>query len=289
MEYLVFVTIILIIGWLVFRNKKKKNVVMEPMPDHYKNILLKHSNFYNQLNSEEKYLFEQRIMNFLHTTRITGIETNIEDEDKVLVAASAIIPVFSFPNWEYVNLNEVLLYPSAFTEKFETGTGGNIQGMVGTGYMEGKMILSKPALHAGFSNEKDKKNVGIHEFVHLIDKMDGTTDGVPQVLMEKAYTIPWIDYVQKEMTLIHELQSDVNPYGGVSKTEFFAVISEFFFERPKLLKTIHPKLYEYLTKIFTVDLARKYKSVRLKRKPGRNDPCICGSGKKYKQCCGIAQ
>ncbi|MBI3279156.1 MAG: SEC-C domain-containing protein, partial [Acidobacteria bacterium] len=23
-------------------------------------------------------------------------------------------------------------------------------------------------------------------------------------------------------------------------------------------------------------------------KPGRNDPCPCGSGKKYKKCCGAA-
>ncbi|MDR3378349.1 MAG: SEC-C metal-binding domain-containing protein, partial [Verrucomicrobiae bacterium] len=26
--------------------------------------------------------------------------------------------------------------------------------------------------------------------------------------------------------------------------------------------------------------------VRAVRKPGRNDPCPCGSGKKYKKCCG---
>jgi preprotein translocase subunit SecA len=24
-----------------------------------------------------------------------------------------------------------------------------------------------------------------------------------------------------------------------------------------------------------------------KKKPGRNDPCPCGSGKKYKKCCGM--
>ena len=26
--------------------------------------------------------------------------------------------------------------------------------------------------------------------------------------------------------------------------------------------------------------------IRIKKAPGRNDPCPCGSGKKYKQCCG---
>ena len=26
--------------------------------------------------------------------------------------------------------------------------------------------------------------------------------------------------------------------------------------------------------------------IRAEPKPNRNDPCTCGSGKKYKQCCG---
>jgi len=26
--------------------------------------------------------------------------------------------------------------------------------------------------------------------------------------------------------------------------------------------------------------------VRAEKTPGRNDPCTCGSGKKYKRCCG---
>jgi uncharacterized protein YecA (UPF0149 family) len=29
--------------------------------------------------------------------------------------------------------------------------------------------------------------------------------------------------------------------------------------------------------------------VRKEAKVGRNDPCPCGSGKKYKKCCGVAQ
>ena len=29
--------------------------------------------------------------------------------------------------------------------------------------------------------------------------------------------------------------------------------------------------------------------VRTERKVGRNEPCPCGSGKKYKNCCGINQ
>ena len=34
------------------------------------------------------------------------------------------------------------------------------------------------------------------------------------------------------------------------------------------------------------DLFKKKEPYRAKKKPGRNDPCPCGSGKKYKNCCG---
>jgi len=54
--------------------------------------------------------------------------------------------------------------------------------MVGNGPLHGKMALSKPHLHLGFKNSRDKHNVGIHEFVHLIDMADGNCDGFPERL-----------------------------------------------------------------------------------------------------------
>lgn len=33
----------------------------------------------------------------------------------------------------------------------------------------------------------------------------------------------------------------------------------------------------------------EYISIYMSKKPGRNDPCPCGSGKKYKKCCGLNQ
>jgi Mlc titration factor MtfA (ptsG expression regulator) len=126
--------------------------------------------------------------------------------------------------------------------------------MVGTGYMDGKMILSKKALHHGFKNETDKKNTAIHEFVHLIDKMDGEIDGVPEVLLEKQYILPWLDLMDQKIKEINKGKSDINAYGGTSKIEFFTVASEYFFERPKLLSKKHPELYKLLEQIFKQDM-----------------------------------
>lgn len=34
---------------------------------------------------------------------------------------------------------------------------------------------------------------------------------------------------------------------------------------------------------------KKSKTIKKDKEPGRNDPCPCGSGKKYKKCCGANQ
>jgi Mlc titration factor MtfA (ptsG expression regulator) len=288
MEIIVIVVIVFI--FLIFfkrnrHNNKPKN--LGPFPAEWKTFLQTKIEFYRELTEAEKFQFEKRLQHFISTIQITGIDTNVEDKDKLLVAASAIIPVFAFPNWEYPDLREVLLYPASFNEKFIAGESDSlIQGMVGTGYMEGKMILSKPALHLGFTNHEDKKNVGIHEFVHLIDKADGEIDGIPRILMNREFALPWMELVRQKMEKIYALDSDINPYGGVDKREFFSVIAEYFFERPKLLKRKHPELYKHLNAIFTSNLAEKYRGAEKKREINRNDPCPCGSGKKYKYCCG---
>lgn len=255
-------------------------------PDDWRIILSSKVVFYNALSKEEKVHFEFKVQEFLLNCRITGIETTIDQTDRLLVASSAIIPIFEFKNWRYFNLDEVLIYPASFNMDFESsGEGRSILGMVGTGYMEGKMILSKRALQQGFSNERDKKNTAIHEFVHLIDKMDGTVDGFPALLLEKQYAIPWMDLIDQKINEIYESRSDINPYGGTNRQEFFAVTSEYFFERPKLLEKKHPKLYGLLEEIFNQEMNEK-DLTRINRNIGRNDPCPCGSGIKFKKCCG---
>lgn len=286
MEIILILAGLALLLYLLLRGGKKKQAYTGPVPEDWKAYLQNKVDFYRHLKGEERTSFEKRVQHFLNTTRITGISIDVNIEDKLLVAASAIIPVFAFPEWEYLNLTEVLLYPDSFNDKFQSDTqDSNILGMVGSGYMEGKMILSKPALHRGFSNKKDKKNVGIHEFVHLLDKADGNIDGIPQIFLHQPFILPWLDLIRKKMDEIHALNSDINPYGGVNEEEFLSVIAEYFFERPTLLRQKHPRLYELLSDIFAVDLAGKYRKMPSPKSIGRNDPCPCGSGKKFKHCC----
>jgi len=272
--------------------REREQLLKTPFPEKWQDILERYVVFYRGLTEEEKRRFETEIQIFLHETRITGIQTELDDETIVLAAASAEIPVFSFPEWEYENLGEILIYPSAFTKDFRTkGDGRTVLGMVGTGIMNGIMILSQDALIAGFANPNDKKNVGIHEFAHLLDSADGSYDGIPQIFLENQYLEPWLNAMHKEIERIHAGKSEMNPYGGTNKVEFFAVATEYFFEQPHVMQRNNPVLYDLMTKIFQQD-TRNQLSLAVKsmfnytgNKIGRNVPCPCKSGKKYKHCC----
>ncbi|KXX70230.1 zinc-dependent peptidase [Flammeovirga sp. SJP92] len=290
-----------IIGSLIYllisNSKKKKNdhhfhFRRRDFKEEWRVILREYVTFYNEIPDPKKDEFEQRVLRFLDTITITPVETEVEDLDRLLVASSAIIPIFGYPNWEYPNLNEVFILDSDLndTEFGQQFTDGHVLGMVGEGKLKNKMLLSKGALREGFRNDNDKKNVGIHEFVHLIDMADGKTDGVPEVLLQKSYAIPWIKLMQEETDKILNKESSIDEYGATKVQEFITVTSEYFFERPQLLEKKHPELYKALEQIFNQDMAeqeRNYLSSLVEDEEiGRNDPCPCGSGKKYKKCHG---
>lgn len=247
----ILVTAILGLLLSLFIRSAKKSIIVQPIPANFKTFLSEQIPFYKNLDEERKSEFENRVQHFLATTRITGVNTIVEDIDKVLIAASAVIPIFNFPGWEYVNLHEVLLYPDSFDHEFQQeGTNRSVIGMVGNGAMNHVMILSQHELRQAFINKTGKTNTAIHEFVHLVDKTDGTIDGIPEFILDKKYVLPWLQLMRKEIELILKDRSDINPYGATNEAEFFAVVSEYFFERPKLLKEKHPELYNLLSEIF---------------------------------------
>lgn len=243
---------ILIITALLFMKKKTAAPVSGlPLPDNVKTLLLQHVPFYHELSPERKTEFESRVQRFLSRVRITGVNTTVDELDRVLVAASAVIPIFGFPGWEYTQLNEVLLYPDSFNQEFaQEGYGRDTLGMVGSGPYQNVMILSQHQLRQDFLNKTGKGNTAIHEFVHLVDKTDGSVDGVPEFILNKKYILPWLDLMHKEIKRILADKSDINPYGATNQGEFLAVVSEYFFERPELLKEKHPELYALLSEMF---------------------------------------
>lgn len=233
-------------------SRPKKKPVFVPY-ETIKNTLQEKVAYYARISAEEQLRFQKEVDEFIQEVKISGVKTEVTDEDRVLLAASAIIPIFAFPGWKYPNLREVLVYPELFDHEFSLDDGNadrNIQGMVGNGALHKMMVISQSALRDGFSNKTDKENTAIHEFVHLIDKTDGDIDGIPELLLEKQYARPWLKLMLEEIQAIKENESDINPYGATDEAEFFAVAAEYFFERPVLFKEKNPELYALMERIF---------------------------------------
>ena len=246
----VLVLIVLLILFVFRISRTKSN---SQLPENYSELLTEYVKFYRQLDERGKEMFDKRVDQFLSAVKITGVNAIVEDIDRLLIAAGSIIPVYSITDWQYINLHEVLVYPGSFNMDFDQeGTDRNIAGMVGTGALQHVMIITKWQLRQGFINNNDAHNTAIHEFAHLIDKMDGTMDGVPEIILEKRYVAQWKQMMETTIEQMKNYGSDIDKYGATNTTEFFAVITEYFFEQPDLLKANHPGLYEMLERIYKI-------------------------------------
>ena len=279
-------------AWYTGKIRRRRAILREPFPAEWETVLQRDVAFFRVLDPDAQQRFRRQVQVFLGEKLVTGIRMQLDATTRVLTAASAIIPIFGFPDWEWDAISEVLVYPNRFDGEFQFGDqqGKNILGIVGTGSLNRLMILSKPDLIAGFRNPGDKRNVGVHEFAHLVDKSDGVIDGIPGVGLDRQAVEPWIDLMRRKLAEIDRGTSDIDRYALTNEAEFFAVTSEYFFERPALMRQKHPELYAALERVFSQDLRAHAEALRRnitqgRKKFGRNSPCPCGSGRKFKKCC----
>lgn len=272
---------------LTFLNKIKdalfpQDLPVEKMQSEHRQFLLNNVSFYRALDSQDRTSFETRCLSFIHDTEFIGHDLEVSDQDRLLVASASVILAWGFPQWHYVKVDTIILVSRSFNEQAQFNqSDSRITGLVGTHHLRGKMILCQPALHQGFSNDNDKRNVAIHEFAHLIDMADGDIDGLPKQVSEHGYALPWFDLVNRGIAEIRRGKSDIRDYGATNNAEFFSVVTEYFFERPKTLKQRHPEIYAGLEKFYRQNRADVQQAVRVRKKA----PCPCGSGKRYKRCC----
>ena len=127
------------------------------MSSRDRKTLRKRVRYYRKLPRNEKRRFEKSVLAFMHEVDINGVNIEVTQLDKLLVASSAVIPLFGFPDWHYPNINEVLLYEGKFDHDYQVNdSDSNILGMVGSGAMNRMMILSKPDLHRNFKQSRGR-------------------------------------------------------------------------------------------------------------------------------------
>lgn len=242
--------------------------------------------YYKQLKPEAKNRFEEEVAFFLESIPIyfQGVpKTRLVE---LLVASSAIIVTFGQAFRYKRHLTSVTIVKGIVSKTHDGFTTGEVQ----RNNSFKTMTLSEEVLIQGFKNIEDKQNVGIHEFVHILDGSDGYMDGIPSLFMQDEIIQIWKKLTVDEIKNIVEDDSSIRDYGATNVQEFLSVCSEYFFERPQKLAEEHPNIYKLLSRTFQQNPKENYdfnikKNFGKKEDIGRNDPCPCGSGKKYKRCC----
>jgi MtfA peptidase len=116
-----------------------------------------------------------------------------------------------------------------------------------------------PVLISWFDDPDDAEgvNVVIHEFAHKLDMANGAVDGIPGLpddLPRQAWIAAFEPAYQDFCKRVDDgEETALDPYGAEHPAEFFAVMSEAFFETPGLLRDDYPAVYEQLRRFYRQD------------------------------------
>ncbi|HXI86366.1 MAG TPA: M90 family metallopeptidase, partial [Parvularculaceae bacterium] len=217
---------------------------------------------YARLPEDKRDLLDGLIHQFLAEIKIYGAGgLEVIDEMKRLVAGQACLLLIGRPERWYRSLKTVHLYPAGYESRIQEREGYVVtersQGRLGESWRYGPVILSWRDAAAGAADPSDGRNVVYHEFAHQLDHETGVVDGAP--LLDRSQSA--VKWAQVMRAAYDKLRADIaagretliNPYGATSPAEFFAVVTEHFFEQPKAMRAVLPALFAELRDYFNVD------------------------------------
>jgi hypothetical protein len=230
---------------------RRRAILALPFPAKWRAFLLERYDHYERMDEGWRSRLEDDVRVFLAEKRITGVGVEVTDELRLLVAASAATLSVGWPNYEWDQLTEVLLYPDDFDRDYAFG--GHER--AGEAHGWGTVILSVPALLESFEVSDDAYHVGIHEFTHLLDVDQTHFDGIPVGLREERAR-EWTAVADREMERMRRRRhSDFDDYGAHDPIEFLGVAVEAFFEIPQVVRRRHAEVYAILSEYFLQDPA----------------------------------
>lgn len=206
------------------------------------------------LNLDELRRLKDLTVLFLHEKSLEVVgDLELTDAMRLRIAAQACLPILNLDLDYYRNWVSVIVYPAGFlSHRQYRDTAGVVhsgyQARVGESWAQGPVILSWADIaHTGVG---DGFNVVIHEFAHKLDMLNGVANGMPPLHRDMAvaawsrlFTAAYEDLCSR---MEAGLGTIINPYAGESPAEFFAVVSEAFFEIPNVLLAVYPEIYGQL-------------------------------------------
>ena len=186
----------------------------------------------------------------------------ISDEMRVLVSVQAALLLLRRGAGYFPQLRQVLIYPGAFVvQRSSPGVAGLVhderRALAGESWQQGQVLLSWRDVLEGAADPHDGRNVVIHELAHQLDQETGGANGAPW-LREPARRARWAQVLSQEfqhlqLRLAQGHAGLIEPYAATDAAEFFAVVSELFFEKPAELAALHPALYGELCGYYGVN------------------------------------
>lgn len=220
-----------------------------PVPDSWRAILQQKFTPYANFSDEDRDAFEAHLKHFIWSKNWEGAGgLEVDEEMKVLVAASAARIARRLPLSVYDKLESIVIYPGTFEHREGLGA-------LGLAHPWGTVVLSWDAVKHGIANPHDGNDTTVHEFAHVLDFEDGLADGTPLLENGEDYRA-WVRVMGKHFARLKNqgrIKIVLDDYGALNEAEFFAVATESFFEKPSVLKRVAPDLFEVLRDFYRVD------------------------------------
>ncbi len=254
------------LGFYFLRNLKREEQLQQirtiPFKEEHRR-LLKKTPHYNHLSESDKEKIERSIIEFAYTKEFIGVGLEVNDEMKVIIGFYACLLLLHVNTRHcYDTLKTIIIYPSAVMVE-------NISSRGGIYTKENFIIEGQSADHTVViiwdeaqqeAYQLRHHNVIIHEFAHEIDFMTGELDGTPP--LEKSKYHEWTQLLSKEFSSLHHKLLHgkhlgkydlLGEYAATNEAEFFAVVTERFFESPHSLEHHFPELYDALQSFYKID------------------------------------
>jgi len=249
-----------------FKHRRRVSLRAEPLTAEERAVIDKNVRYASRLDNADRKELEGLVKIFLAEKSFEGCGgLEITEEMKVTIAALACVLLLHRETDIYPGVDAILVYPSAYRAPSQSAEGGVViegeQARVGESWTRGLVVLAWDSVRSDAAQPAAGQNVVLHEFAHQLDGEDGAMDGAPDLGARARYT-SWAHVLGAEFselsTRLHAgRRSDIDSYGATSPAEFFAVVTEMFFEKPSALKRRHPELYEELATFYKQDPAAR--------------------------------
>jgi len=245
-------------------NYRRKTLKQSSFPEEWIDFLSKYIYLYRIIPQELKQELHSHIKIFLHEKEFISYDKQpVNIETKLAIASQACLLLLGdkrqkrnyFPYLKYI-----YIYPDLIIQKKGEQMSAILSGQSSVGNKSGKdgvVSLSWQEVIKQSSSPHQRENVILHEFAHQLDQEFGTATGVPR-LSNLQETLIWGEILKKEYEKHYQAVQKgkitiIDPYGATNMAEFFAVVTEAFFLKSKLLAAYHPLLYNQLSNYYGVN------------------------------------